>query len=136
MGRAAQAKNLIPGRNDDTKAWDTANNHLFSILRLITTGAAHSVLLKFESRNDQPGNSKEAWLTLKNKYQNTSRQRGRTLLRRLDNSVMRYDIDPDVFISELFQLREELSDLDEVVSNERLTTFILDALPEVRHYTI
>ena len=41
------------------------------------------------------------------------------------------DIDPDVFLSDVFQLHE-LSYLGEVVSNERLTTNILDALPEER----
>ena len=43
---------------------------------------------------------------------------------------MRFNIDHDVFLSEGFQLRNELSDLGEVVSNEHLTTFILDALLE------
>ena len=28
---------------------------------------------------------------------------------------------PDVFLSEIFQLRDELSDLGEVISDERLT---------------
>ena len=62
--------------------------------------------------------------------QNTSRQRRRTLLPRLDNSVVRSDIDPDVFLSELL---DELVDLREVVSNQRLTTIILEALPEEKH---
>ena len=53
---------------------------------------------------------------LKNKYYNTSRQR-------------RADTDADVFISACFQVRDEVSDLGEVVSNERLTAIILDALP-------
>ena len=36
--------------------------------------------------------------------------------------MMRSDIDPDVFLSEAFQLRDELSDLGEAVSDERLIT--------------
>ena len=43
---------------------------------------------------------------------------------------MRCDVDPDVFFSEVFQLRDELDDPGETVTNERLTTIILDALPE------
>ena len=35
-----------------------------------------------------------------------------------------------MFISEVFQLRDELCDLGEVVSDERLTNIILDALQE------
>ena len=54
-------------------------------------------------------------------------------MQQLDNSLMRSNIDHDVFLSEVFQLRDELSDLGEVVSNERLTTIILDALPEERY---
>ena len=54
-------------------------------------------------------------------------------MQQLDNSLMRSNIDHDVFLSEVFQLRDELNDLGEVVSNERLTTIILDALPEERY---
>ena len=55
-------------------------------------------------------------LALKNPYQNTCRQRRRTLLRRLDNSVMRSDVDPDVFLAEVFQLCDEFDDLGETVT--------------------
>ena len=40
--------------------------------------------------------------------------------------MMKSDIDPDVFLSKGFQLRGELSNLGEIVSNERLITIILD----------
>ena len=46
---------------------------------------------------------------------------------------MRSDIDLDVFLTEeVFQLREELDDLGETVTDERLTTIILDALLKKR----
>ena len=57
-------------------------------------------------------------------------------MRRLDNSVMRSDIDSDVLLSEVFRLRDELSDLGEIVSNEHLTTILLDTLPEEKYSTI
>ena len=75
-------------------------------------------------------------IALKNEYRNTFRRRRRTLSRRLDNSVMRSNIDPDMFLSEVFQLRDELNDLSEVVSNERFTLIILDVLPEDMYSTI
>ncbi|CAM9100972.1 unnamed protein product [Ascophyllum nodosum] len=84
-------------------AWDSANEHLFSVLRLTTKGAARSVLLQFEPQHGRPGDGKQAWLALQSKYQNNSRQRRRTLLRRLDNSVMKSDTDPDVFLSDINQ---------------------------------
>ena len=49
---------------------------------------------------------------------------------------MKADTDPDVFLLEIYQLRDELSDLDELVSNERLTTIIIDALPAEKYSTI
>ena len=52
--------------------------------------------------------------------------------------MMRSDIDPDVFLPEVFQICDELSDLVEAVSDERLMTIILilDALPEDMHSII
>ena len=49
---------------------------------------------------------------------------------------MRYDIDPDMFLSEVFQLRDELGDFGEVVSDKCLTTVILDVLSEEMHSTL
>ena len=46
--------------------------------------------------------------------------------------MMKSDIDPDVFLSEVFQLFDELIDLGEAVTDECLTTIILNALPEER----
>ena len=57
-------------------------------------------------------------------------------MRRLDNSVMKPDTDPDVFLSEINQIRDELGVLDETVSMERLTTIILDALPAEMYSTV
>ena len=90
-----------PSNFDDINAWDSANEHLFSVLRLTTLGAAQSVLLQFEPKFGRPGDGKQAWLALQSKYQNSSRQRRRTLLRHLDNSVIKPDTDPDVFLSEI-----------------------------------
>ena len=64
------------------------------------------------------------------------RQRRLTRLRRSDNSVIRSDIDPDLFLLEVFQLRDELNDLCEAVTDECLTTIILDALPEEMYSTV
>ena len=59
-------------------------------------------------------------------------------MRPQDNSVMKADTNPDVFRSEINQPRDELSDLNEVMSTERLTTINinLDALPAEKYSTI
>ena len=65
-----------------------------------------------------------------------SEHSGEVFLRRLDNTVMKANTDPDVFMSEIYQLRDELRDLDEVVPAKRLTTIILDTLPAEKYSTI
>ena len=49
---------------------------------------------------------------------------------------MKSDIDPDVFFSEVFQQRDGVIDMGEAVTDKRLTTIILDALPEEMYSTI
>ena len=50
--------------------------------------------------------------------------------------MISFGIDSDVFLSEVFQLRDELSDLGEIVSNDRLTIIVLDVLPDEIYSTI
>ena len=57
-------------------------------------------------------------------------------MRCLNNSVMKADTDPGVFLPEANQIRDEPSVLDEAVSTERLTTIILDALPAEMYSTV
>ena len=58
-------------------------------------------------------------------------------MRRLDKSVMKADdAAPDVCLSEMYQVRNEPSALDEVVSTERLFTMILEALSAEKYLTI
>ena len=121
---------------DDIKAWDSANEHLFSVLRLTTTGTVRSVLLQFEPKYGRSGDGKQAWVALQGKYQRNSRQRRRTLLCRLGNSAVKPDTDPDVFLSEINQIRDELGVLAETVSTERSTTIILDALAAEMYSTV
>ena len=50
---------------------------------------------------------------------------------------MKTDADPNIiFMSEIYQLRNRFSDLDEVVSTERLATIIPDALPAEKYSII
>ena len=87
-----------------------------------------SVLLQLKPKCGRSDDGKQAWLALQSKYQNSSQQRRQTLLRHLNNSVMKFDMDPDVFKSKINRIRDELSVLDEEVSTERLTTINFDAL--------
>ena len=50
--------------------------------------------------------------------------------------MVRSDPDLDVFLSKAFELRDDVSDLEKVVSYEHLTTINLDALPTKKQATI
>ena len=45
--------------HDDIKARKSANEYLFNVLRLTTTGAARSVLLQFKPKYGRPGDGKK-----------------------------------------------------------------------------
>ena len=49
---------------------------------------------------------------------------------------MKPDTDPDVFLSEINKISDELGVLDETVSTERLTAIIFDALPADIYSTV
>ena len=49
---------------------------------------------------------------------------------------MKPDTDPDIFLSEINQIRDELCLLDETVLTECLTTIILEALPAEMYSTV
>ena len=49
---------------------------------------------------------------------------------------MKPGTDPDVFLSEINQIRDELGVLDETISTERFTTIILDTLPAEMYSTV
>ena len=65
---------------DDIMAWYLANEHLLSVLRLTTTGAALRLLLQSE---------KKARLALQSKHKSTSWQHRRSRMRRLDNRMVK-----------------------------------------------
>ena len=50
--------------------------------------------------------------------------------------MIRADTDPDIFVAEAYELRDELSDLNEVVSTNCMATTIFDALPAEKYSTI
>ena len=50
--------------------------------------------------------------------------------------MMKPDTDPDLFLSEMHHIRDELGVLDETGPIEHLTTIILDALPAEIYSTV
>ena len=112
--------------NELTK-WDQANAALFSVLFLITTGPAGSLMSKFESKLGKRANGQEAWRALLVKYENNSTQRRRTLMRKLDNSKIEGGQDQDVFV-QVEQLVDELENMGEPISKHRVMDIILSGM--------
>ena len=110
--------------NELTK-WDQANAALFSVLFLITTGPAGSLMSKFESKLGKRANGQEAWRALLVKYENNSTQRRRTLMRKLDNSKMEDGQDLDVLFVKVQQLADDLENMGEPISKHR----VMDTIP-------
>ena len=113
--------------NELTK-WDEANAALFSVLFLIITGPAGSLMSKFESKLGKRANGQGAWRALLVKYENNSTQRRRTLMRKLDNSKMENGQDRDVFFVQVEQLTDDLENMGEPISKRRVIDIILSGM--------
>ena len=83
---------------------------------------------KFEPKIGKRANGQEAWRALLVKYKNNSKQRRRTLMRKLDNSTMEDGQDPDVFFVQVEQLADDLENMGEPISNHRAMDSILSGM--------
>eukprot|EP00752_Nemacystus_decipiens_P006651 g5979.t1 len=118
-----------PLNASEIKVWEKNNAALYSVLYLVTSGAARCLLRKFETKKDQKADGRGAWLALKNKYENMSSHRRQALMARLANSRMEEGSDPDIFFSKIDQLCDELEVMDESVSKHRKMDIIMSGMP-------
>ncbi|CAN0018277.1 unnamed protein product, partial [Sphacelaria rigidula] len=112
----------------EVERWDRCNQQLFHVLYLSTTGPAASYLLRFQPKGSEKPNGKRAWGALISKYQNSSKQRTRILMRELNSVTMSPGQDPDTFLSKVYQLRDELDNVGEAISEERLADIMIEGL--------
>ncbi|CAM9161903.1 unnamed protein product, partial [Sphacelaria rigidula] len=75
---------------------------------------------------DARPNGKIAWEALVGKYDNSSKQRRRILMRQLDNIEMSPAQDSDVFLTKVYELRDQLVYMGEPISDERLTDIVVE----------
>ncbi|CAM9471704.1 unnamed protein product, partial [Sphacelaria rigidula] len=69
-----------------------------------------------------------AWEALVAKYEISSKQRRRILMRQLDNIKMSPGQEPDVFLTKVFELRDQLVYMGEPISDERLVDIVVEDL--------
>ena len=113
----------------EIKAWDKTNAALYSVLLLVTSGAARCLLRQYAAKKGHKADGREAWLALNRKYENTSSHRRQTLMTRLGNSRMEEGPDPDIFFRKIDQLCEELEVVNEHVSQHRKMDIIMSGMP-------
>ena len=105
---------------EDIKHWHCDNLPLFGFLFLSTSGGATSFFLQFKPKRGELANGKAAWDGMARKYQNSTRQRRRILKQQLSHMVMTDGQDPDVFVNEVYYLRDELVNMGEVFNDDSI----------------
>ena len=88
--------------------WDAYNKQMYSVLFLCTKDAANSFLVRFAGRPDsrQQSDGQASYRTTSEKHLNSSMQRRRILMRKLDGVTMTPNQDPDEYLSEVFRWQQ------------------------------
>eukprot|EP00903_Cladosiphon_okamuranus_P018846 g17334.t1 len=115
---------------DDILAWHRFNRMLGTFLSMCTTGAAKKFVATFKPKPDMMFNGIAAWKALVKKYRNPSRQRQKILFKKLYNMTMDVEQDPDAFMHDMTELRDELQLLGSPIPDDQFLNIILDCLPE------
>ena len=112
--------------------WDAYNKQLYSVLFLCTKGAANIVLVRFARRpgSRQQPDRQAAWRAIGEKCLNSSQQRRRILMRKLNGMTMRSNQDPHEYLFEVCQQRDEIEHIGESFMEERILDIILEGLSD------
>ena len=113
------------------RTWTQANQDLWSVLLLTTSGSANNVVKKFEGKRqeDGAGNGQAAWEALTEKYNSHTKEARRACHEKLVNTKMEPGQDPDDLFFVLDGCRDLLEDMGQMVHDERYEDIILQALP-------
>ena len=114
---------------EDIKNWHRDNRLLFDFL-FSPSGGAASFLILFKPKRGELASEKAAWDGMFTKYQNFTRQRIRIMKQQLNQMAMADGQDPDIFINEVYYLRDELVDTGEVFNDDGLLDIVLEGLTD------
>eukprot|EP00903_Cladosiphon_okamuranus_P014960 g13848.t1 len=84
----------------------------------------------FKPKPDMMFNGIAAWKALVKKHRNPSRQRQKILFKELYNMTMDVEQDPDAFMHDMTELRDELQLLGSPIPDDQFLNIFLDCLPE------
>ena len=110
--------------------YQEADTQLFNILYLILTDAASFILRRLAPVDDSSGSGLKVWQALEDKYQPHDENRRRHLERELEAAKMRTGTDPDIFITHVWHLAEQINFIGGNITQEKCADIILQGLPE------
>ena len=113
------------------RTWKQANQDLWSVLFLTTSGSANNVVKRFEGKQpeDGIGNGQAALEALRGKYNSHTKGARRACHEKLVTTRMDPGQDSDDIFFILDECRQQLEDMGESVHDERYEDIILQALP-------
>ena len=123
---------LILANRAEVVRWDAYNKKLYSVLFLCTQGALNSFLVRFAGRPNsrQQPDGQAAWRATGEKYLNSSMQRRRILMRKLNGMTMRPNQDLYEYFTEVIRQRDELEHISESFTEARILDIILEGLSD------
>ena len=103
------------------RKWLQANQDLWSVLLLTTSGSANNTVKKFEGKRpeDGTGHGQLAWKALTERYNGHTKEARRVCHEKLVNTKMGAGQDPDDFFFVLDECRDLFEEMEQTVHNER-----------------
>ncbi|CAN0036856.1 unnamed protein product, partial [Sphacelaria rigidula] len=86
--------------------------------------------VRFEPKDRARPDGKIAWGVLVGKHENSLKQLRRIFMRQLDNIKMSPGQDPDVFLTKVYELRDQLVYMGGPISDERVTDIVVEGLTD------
>ena len=128
MATVSSTDELILANRAELVQWDAYNKPLYSVLFLCTKDAANSFRVRFAERpgSRQQPDRQVAWRAMGEKYLNSSMQRRRILIRKLNGMTMSPNEDSDEYLTQVFQPRDELEHIGETFTEARILDIILE----------
>lgn len=114
---------------EEIDRYEEAAKQLFNILYRILTGAAAYVLRKEAPNDESSGSGLKVWKAVENKYEPHDENRRRQLERELEASKMKPGTDPDIFITRVSLLAEQINFIGGHITDAKRADIILQGLP-------
>ena len=111
----------------EIQRWKRACEPLFSVLYVVTSGPAATLVRQYEDRTSAGGlgHEKKAWDLLYTKYNSNSKEARRACYEKLVSFRMEKGQDPDDYTVKLMEVRGRLNEMGEKTSEEGFEDILL-----------